>query len=50
MKIIALMISLALALIAGGAWVVLDRVESKWRKPLLVLMTGGWVWYGGHND
>ena len=33
----------------GIAWVVLDRVPSKWRKPVLILMTGTWVYYGVTN-
>lgn len=32
------------------AWVVLDRTPSKWRKPILILMTGTWVFYGIENN
>jgi len=33
----------------GIAWLVLDRVKSKYRKVMLAIMTGGWVWYGSRN-
>ena len=34
----------------GLAWVVLDRVPSKWRKLVLILMTGTWVYYASDNE
>ena len=34
----------------GLAWVVLDRVPSNWRKVVLGVMTGMWVYYGVGND
>lgn len=34
----------------GLAWIVIDRMESKWRKAILFLMTGTWVYYGVSNS
>lgn len=34
----------------GLAWVVLDRVPSDYRKVILFLMTGTWVYYGNKNQ
>lgn len=34
----------------GIAWVVLDRVPSKYRKVVLFLMTGTWAYYGATNE
>ena len=33
----------------GLAWIVLDRVPSNYRKAVLVLMTGTWVYYASGN-
>lgn len=33
----------------GLAWAVLDRVKSRYRKIVLGIMTGTWVWYGRQN-
>ena len=42
-----LMVSKAAQL--GLAWVVLDRVPSPYRKVVLGIMTGAWVFYGSTN-
>ena len=42
-----LMVSKAAQL--GLAWIVLDRVPSTYRKIVLGIMTGAWVFYGSTN-
>lgn len=34
----------------GIAWLVLDRTPSRWRKVVMIIMTGGWVYYGSQNN
>ena len=44
------MLALSKAAQLGAAWIVLDRVPSSWRQPILFLMTGTWVFYASGND